>query len=620
MIARETKPGIYWTRNTDHLRRYYSVWNERYGKMLAFTLDLQHYRRERGYTDDRRLVQPKGQALFNLIRHKTAVVSGSPISFQCRPVQPVADGGRAELSQRLLERTVFDPLLRYKQARHRFVLSALAGGRGVMAIEHLPDEGPNGKVAVRVVDPRRFHIAAGHVDLHDRRTPHVIEEIPVSLEWLMAQRENGWDVPANPAVSDDTQNGHGVVQPDDWTLRDERGAMGDRPGETEFGNDKSVLLLKCFSHKDPWRKTKTVLRPEYSLPREDWYFTDDLGNRVKADVDLDDPGFVQPMSPATGLPMRLITREQEMAEELEYPDGRMWICVKGMERPVFDDRWTPKTRTYPYMFLNCYLHPLRLIGKSDSELNHSLQVVDNAALKNAYDQTRLAQAIMVMRKNGLKDTDGRPFQPSDEPMQIAVADNLVDSEAVKFFQAPGMNSTLPAFYQMIQNAWSLIGTGDIKMPDNRSRDVPVGTMQALQQVGELPSKVHVEMLQAEEAVGFGVMLDMLRDTMTAQEMLSWAADNGEVQFTEVSGKDLTPVNVMVDSQADWRGMDVDRVQAIAQFMGQVPPQMWGTLGKAAGLPPEAVREMTMFSQTMMHQPPPMDTPSSRGKKPAASAA
>lgn len=601
MPTPETSIGRYWSKRVDHARTFYAPWNDRYGRMLAFALDMKHYKNERGDTTDRRLVQPKGQALFGLIRHKAAVISGAPIAFKCRPVQPVSDSGRAELSQRLLERVIFDPLLRYKQARHRFVLSALAGGRGVMAIEHLVDDSPNGHIAVRVTDPRRFHPAPGFVDIHDRRTPWVVEEVPVTVDWLMQQRENGWDIPGNLAfgIGSDDPAFSGVTQDTDFDLR--RDNDGDRPGADEWDNQKVVTLIRCYSRRDPWKKTRSVKRREYELPRNEWYFADNFGNKIPAEVDLDDPKFQPPVSPADMTPMRLVTREAEMAEELAYHEGRLSICIKGSDKPVFDDTWTPRTRTFPYMFMNCYLHPLRLIGKSDTEANHSLQVIDNAALKNAYDQTRLAQAILVMRKNGLMDTEGRPFRPSDEPLQIAVAGGALDAEAIKFFQAPGMNSTLPQFYQMIQSQWANIGTGDIKMPDNRSRDIPVGTMQALQSVGELPSRVHIEMLQGEEAIGFGTMLDILRDTMTVQDMLSWVTDMGEVQFTEVTGKDMNPVNVVVDAQQDISLMDSDRVQAIAQFMGQVPPPMWGALAKTAGFPPDAIRDLTAFSQQLQAQ-------------------
>jgi hypothetical protein len=50
-------------------------------------------------------------------------------------------------------------------------------------------------------------------------------------------------------------------------------------------------------------------------------------------------------------------------------------------------------------------------------------------------------------------------------------------------------------------------------------------------------------------------------------------------------------------------MDIDKVQAISQFMGQVPPPMWGIMAPEAGFSPTAVMAMKNMAASMMAPPP-----------------
>jgi len=74
-------------------------------------------------------------------------------------------------------------------------------------------------------------------------------------------------------------------------------------------------------------------------------------------------------------------------------------------------------------------------------------------------------------------------------------------------------------------------------------------------------------------------------------------------YEAVTGDMLAASNIVVTAQGDWKAMDIDKVQAIAQFMGQVPPQMWGILAPEAGFSPESVTQMKNMVASMMAPPP-----------------
>ena len=608
------KKHDYWVRQWHHRRDYYKQENDLYGRLIAFALDQEHYKRNRGFSNDSTTIQPKGQQLLNLIRHKLALLVTPPVSIDARPVQPLQDANAAMVSRRIIEQVVEDPKRRYKSVRHRMVLSGLAGGRGSVAIEW--DHSVNG-VVLRNMDPRRLFPTPGFLDLHDPRVPDVIEEVPMRLSQV--KRMAGWNVPASLTADNWTpDHPQGASQESKWIDMD--GSSEGFPGVSEGTDDDGIVtVLKCYSRRDPFQQTKQVNLGMRDLPESEWYWTNDAGERV--------PMMQSPEQPADGF--RLVTRDEDQRELELYSSGYLCIIApfSPTKKPLWEGSWLPdavntdvRLRSFPYMDFAPYLHPLRRAGKCDTQLNHSLQLIDNASFRAAWEQMRSAQAIMVMLKGTVQDAQGRPFEPSDKPLQMAYATDRIAMEGISFHQAPGMNAALPQFRNMLDRQWSYIGSGDIAMPADRSRDIAVGTIQAMQQSGDLPVQMHRDILHAEEAIAFGVILDYTRAYRQDQEIVQWVTDNGELANASVTGADLVDVNVTINSSPDFRALDADRIQAIAQFAGQMAtnPQLMATLAPFAGIPPEGVREIRAAVAQMQQQPQP--TTGGEQDKPKAPAA
>ena len=149
-------------------------------------------------------------------------------------------------------------------------------------------------------------------------------------------------------------------------------------------------------------------------------------------------------------------------------------------------------------------------------------------------------------------------------------------------------------------------------------------MEAMQRTGDLPVQMHRDIMQAEEAIAFGVMLDYERAYRSDKELVQWVTDQGELANAYVSGADLVDVNVIITASPDWRALDSDRIQAVAQFVGQMAsmPQLMSAMAPLAGIPPEGVRSIQqavaqMQQMQMMAQqagagqsaPPPVTQPS-----------
>jgi hypothetical protein len=591
----------YWVRQWEHRSDYYRNENDLYGRLIAFSLDMEHYRRNHGFQADSRRIQPKGQQLYNLIRHKAALLSTPPINIEARPVQPVADADAAIIARRVIETKLENPMTRYKLVRHRMVLSALGGGRGTVAIEY---DRMAGGVVLRNTDPRFLMHTPGFLDMHDPRTPDVIEIVPMRLSAVRRKRASGWSVPAD-LRADNWKPDHpsGVAQDSHWVELDSEGPNNPSADVGDGTDDDGIVtILKCYSRRDPFSETRAASVPR-ELPQEQWFWTDDAGQRI--------PLLEAPNPPFPGA--RLVTTAEDERQLEMYPDGYLCIIAPFYQgkKPLWTGSWLPdavntdvRLRSFPFMDMPGYLHPLRRTGLCDTQLNVTMQQIDNMSFRAAWEQMRMAQLIGVVPFGKLFKSDGRTaFELSDDPIQMAYAMDRLSMEGISWTQAPGMNSALPQFRQMLDRQWSYIGTGDIAMPAERSRDIPVGTIEAMQRTGDLPVQMHRDIMQAEESIAFGVILDYERAYRSDKELVQWVTDSGELASAYVSGSDLVDANVIITASPDWRALDSDRIQAVAQFVGQMAgmPQLMSAMAPLAGIPPEGVRNIQRAVAQMQMQ-------------------
>lgn len=585
-----------------HAKEFYEPQNILYGRLIDFALDLGHYRHGDTLSKDRRRAQPKTQRQYNLLRHKASLLLRQEPQFDTHAVQPGADSHAAEVSARIIDQIFKDPLKAYHDVRSRMVWSALAGGRGNVAIEWHPRYG----VCFRFVDPRRISLTPGFTFMHDPLNPAVIEEVPMRLSAVRAM--SGWDVPKDLTGDGGSPLSWGGSKEADGIEKDQAQYL---PGADEDENtDPLVTVVKCWYRDDPY-KDRTKREMNADLPEQEWHFVDDA---VGVKVPFDPMNPVPPMSDVTGQPMRLVTRRDEMFDYDEDDKGHLVIIAPNhhSDKPLYEGSWVdgalnPEATlsAFPYMELVSYRHPLRRTGISDTELTHSLTIVDNSTFRSTFEQISTAGGILLAQEGALKDSEGKPFRFTSDPINIAWAKDRLGLEGVSFFQAPGMNPAMPHFRNMIESQWQHIGTGDFaaNLGPERSKDIAVGTANLLQQTGDLPVQLHAQDLGLQEAIGARVALDLSRAYM-GDNVISWVTDEGDIAYANVRGTDLVPLNVTVRADKEWRQQDVDKVQATAQLLGMIgkvglPPQVTAVLLAEAGLSAKVVSALT----AAMQQPP-----------------
>ena len=581
-----------------HAKDYWEPQNLMYGRLMGFCLDLVHYKQHDPLAKEKSRQQPKTQRQFNLVRHKSSMLLREMTQFDTRAVQPGADSAAAEISRRIIEQVFSDPLKGYHEVRSRFVWSALAGGRGCLAVDWHPKWG----VCFRFVDPRRLHIPPGFTYLHDPRNPAVYEEVPMRLSEV--RKMKGWDVPSDLAGDGGSpmDSGFGTNEADGLE-RDRGNAI---PGNDEdSATDPLVTVVKAWYKDDPFSGSRASKKAtEADLPESEWYWVDDQ-TRLRQPFDPMSP--VPPVGESGGM-MRLVTRRDEDADFYDQDDGYLIITAPayGGEKPLFEGGWTDGAinqgsaglSAFPYAEMVGYKHPLRRTGISDTELTHSLTIVDNATFRQTYEQMMLSGGILVTKPGGLKDSEGKAFRPNSEPISLAYAEDALTLEMTKFIQTPGMNSAMPQFRDMIEGQWQHIGTGDFaaNLGPERSKDIAVGTANLLQQTGDLPVQLHAQDLSLQEAIIARVALDYCRAYM-GDQVVSWVSDSGEDVYASVRGDDLVPLNVTVRANKEWRQQDVDRVQATAQLLGMIgkvglPPNVTAILLRESGISANVVTALT----------------------------
>ncbi len=587
----------------EHARRFWQPQNDLYGRLMAFGLDLEHYRQENGFQKSRVRIQPKTQRQFNLYRHKLSLLLRQEPQFDTHPVQPGADSHASEVTLRIVEQFFKDPRKAYHVTRYDMVLSALAGGRGCAAFDWHPKWG----VCSRFVDPRRLHIQPGRTFLHDVLNPWTTEEVPMRMSELAAQK--AWHIPRdlNP---DNWKSDYATGGSKDSTQIDLYGGEGHRPGadESEDADNGMVTVLKTWYREDPFARV-TKKERDADLPPDEWHWVDDS---VQVTFPFDPENPVPPMSEVTGQPLRLVTSKRESSNFDQYEKGYLVITAPfySGKKPLFEGSWTEGALnekatlpSFPYMELVGYRNPLRRTGISDTELTNSVTVVDNATFRSTYEQVSTAGGILAVLKNAFKDSEGKPFRITSDPINIAHTDDPLHLErGMKFFQAPGMNPAMPQFRQMIADQWQHIGTGDFSgsLGPERSKDIAVGTANLIQQTGDLPSQLHAKDLGLQEAIGAAVVVG-LSSAYMGDNVVSWVTDEGDIAYANVRGSDLVPLNVTVRTDKEWRQQDVDKVQALAQFLNSVapmglPPPVLAVMLRDAGFSPNIVATLSAAMQ------------------------
>lgn len=578
--------------------------HERIERELRFSLKLQHYLNDRGMEINRTLVQFKGRELFSKIRREAADVMAAIASTEINavPVDSDADSEdpiTAELAEWALKQDLHDPNKGWETYLERAVIGAISARMWGVAVDWDANAGAFGEALYRNVDPTKFFLCPPYVDVWDLRLPWVIEEVDMRLE--DAQRMEGWtnakQLQADP-LSDDVGNGGSFI--------DERGRVSlyNDPEPNVAGRPTGMVkILLCWSRFDKSVKTRTV--DTRALPPDMQYAGCTTCGWRSDPGATSDQVCPQCLDQGNLTMAPLIGAERIEQDVLARRKGKRFEVIAPLQGlAVRDGDWPQDMRGFPYMMLSRFEHPRERCGVSDTYLDSSLQVMSNALHQRAYDQVTSGPNVMAVVGAQPKDAAGEDFQFTDEPVQVAYFED--PSTRLEHFNFGDFSPALGNLVQLIQNSFrSDIGTAEIGLSPNQSKDIPVGTINRIVESGSIPTDHFIQRVRRALAPFVGVISDIQRERWTDQRWLRYQGPDGLMRAKQIRGASIPNADFVFQTDPSLKRMD-DAQQKALQWWYSLPPPLREVAAPKLGIPPTMVARVEQKEREMQQQmAPPM---------------
>lgn len=543
---------------------------------LDFSLKHQHYEVEKTQNKSQKMVQPHTTKLFGLLRHKWSEASFQPVYIECRPQNPEQDDPQlAEDAKLAIESvTVNDPSKLYTRLRRRWIIGALSARSWVMAMDY--DWG-SGREIFRLVPPWHFHRAPGWQEIHDPTCPWVIEESHPRLQ--DAREMYGWMNVEH-------------LQSDADVERSERGQRND---EDIPSDQETVTILKFWERRDESTQDVVTRYSECPMPG--------CGFRAAGHMETDT------MCPHC---MSAVLESREKTDTVpRFPDGRLVIVAPRSRVVTYDDDWPCPLRSFPYMELRAYEHPIDPSGISDTTLHWDNIVLLNMAKRFAWDQLRKGAGVFLFPETGLMNAQRQPFEYSDLHGQMAFWSDPVKAQNTRYFPGPMVNPGVVTIHNLIaQDFEAGAGTSDFGLTSEDSKDIPVGTIRTLERVGNIPVRDFLEILREEESIGFGVLLDMLVHTWGPERAVEYLGEEGYYKIKMLQQASLSSMRVVVHAAPNFSRMKAEEMDNTIRWaqLFQMNPALAVLVAQQNNIPISIVRQIAQAAPQIPYDP-------SRGPQP-----
>jgi len=568
-------------------------------KWLAFALDQDHYQMgesEKAQSDWTEM-RPVTPDLYNLIRHNAASIAKTPLYIEARPVEP-SDQPRAEIAKRTLEHDA--DVKDYLSVRERAIWGGLAGGVWVLKLEVKEDAGPfaGGEIYCSDLDPRRFYVWPGFVDPHDPRCPGVMEIDTMPLHEIRAMR--GW-------------KNTDKVEPDSGSASTgPSGDIGRYPGEVRLGSssgpgdakrpEEATIIYLWLRNDDTGRQKPAPI----VLPPEKW-FMECPQCREQDDLTAPDANGMLPELGATcvhcgeGQVKRVTEIDDEVAAR-KLKRGRLVIVAPHSKQVLYDDRWPWPISTFPYFPLRFYEDPRRYVPMSETAIYWGMAVAIDMVIRMGYEQMIRNVDRIAAVENTLFNSAGEPWTPSNDPndMMIWVRSQFGLQGAIEHFQGSGLPAAWGTMLQGLQAVFNPNrGMADLGVDPSKSRNIPVGTVQAMVEQAELPIGDKIQRLQRAETKLFKVWHELQRyvwDEPRITRYYGW--QEGRFIVESFAGEDIPSSDVVVTASPSFRTTQMETLAQMFQVLGMPKPHRRIAF-KYANLPHSDLEEIEAYEAQMM---------------------
>jgi hypothetical protein len=176
--------------------------------------------------------------------------------------------------------------------------------------------------------------------------------------------------------------------------------------------------------------------------------------------------------------------------------------------------------------------------------------------------------IIMTPMGGLLNSKGEPFEFTDAPGQIAYFNDPLAANLTQHFQGSGLPAAWGTLAMAIENKFRAnVGTSDVATAPERTRDIPVGTIQTMVQQGEIPVEDHISVLMEDEGIFLGCVLDaIVGGAWPAEKWIRTLGPTGVYAMQAVRATDLPQVDVFVTGTPRIHNLRSEDFQLFLQWL------------------------------------------------------
>lgn len=561
---------------------------------------------------DRRKQQFRGQEITNVNRHKVAQATASPRSLEARPVGKDTDADDAEIAVSILEWELGHPQKGFDDTLEEVIQDAIDCRAGCAILDFDPDIGPWGETFWRWKDANLMMWEPGFADPHHLQCGWMQEVRRMRIADIermgkLKGKAKWYGTDQITADGDMTQRRSGIANPDGSPRLDGSDDLLGVPGR-QTDRDHAWVLF-CWYKNDPStykRESDRKIPPEQRYmgctDPECSYQSEPQGALLKAGkITGELPQSIPEPCPLCGqgtLERRDIRATEE--DVLAYPRGRRLVILPLFQRladdmPFYDGSWPiPDARSFPILWVTAYVKPGRPMGDSDTTRNWDAQQASDQLMTMAFDRIMRHQQYYVMPRTGVYDHAGNRFEFRDDQYNVMFADYSnanVPPPNVQVLEGSALDTAWPGYWNAVQNVLlAHQGIADLGLTPDTSKNIAVGTVERLNQMGEIPVAHFIRRMNRALAKAYGVHWDYIRWTYTSQRLARLQIDD-EYVIDRVRGDNLANFDFVLLESPPFSGLEKERAEASQMLINAATtqPQWLDVIAEVNKLPPSIVR-------------------------------
>ena len=546
------------------------MWRRYHTAMTEFEAFLEGERYEDdndAYNKDRRLMQIRGNELWDTIRHMAGEATSKPRSVTPRPIDRDADPDTAEVEAALVERELSDPWKGFEARYYEAIISARSKMLGVVWADWDPDCGPEGEILFRYVDGRRLRWDPAY-DPHHPKCAWLIEERRCDVDWV-----------------------HDTYPGSEWVQADKDALLP--TGEMKQGiplirgsgghsikpdaEDNKATLWFCWYKND--KTTKRREKPESYVPLEpeqQYLSCASCGYRSPTAGELIEQGKIETElpemmegCPTCGGNMERIEARDEVEDVLAYSKGKRLVITAPFsaapdDAAVYDGKWPiPSARSFPGLFLTCDVMPGKVMGGCDTKYLWDQQIASDNLRTLALQRVFEHRNYWVLPQVGIKDYRGQRFNFREDQFNVMYRDaaTALGDLNIQMLNGTGLDPGWSVAFGAVQDALTQYrGVADFGLTEESSKNIAVGTAERIERQGNIPLEDFKRRCNGELGKFYGVVSDMIHYTYTPTKVARLNIDGTDL-VVSMWGDDMPNYDFVIEETPDFTGLEKARSEA-----------------------------------------------------------